>query len=384
MQTPRSTSDARNGDLLRKELQGFHRELPPLYGAGARTIARDRWERIVSSHEIAAGPDEIWQALTDPEKLAEWLVVCKGSLVDQGSDCILDFGDGDFFLARPVEVSAPHHLEWRWRWLGIGPAWSVKWYLEELEGPEPRTRVVVVDEALNPPARTGHYRGEGWPEILENLATYLRTGMSMRWPSRSQSYVLVDLPVTLYAAWDKLFGPTSLKWWLHGFFGQMTPGQSVAVHIGDASGSVELAIEEVLPPAYNVYPSVKFTMKKPSWPAAVPGRIFLEPAGWGQSILQVFQTDWENLGPGHMPAARAIVVGFWAEAFRRAQQLCESEGSPGHASPWVMGDAGASKAVPWTQSAEPIPAGEEPVAVPAGAANADALPEREEAAEWTP
>jgi uncharacterized protein YndB with AHSA1/START domain len=323
-------------DLVVVRPQRLDEELPPLYGRGARTIARDRWERIVSSHRIGASPEAIWSALTDPARVAQWFFACNGSLLDKGVDCVLDFGDGDFFLARPIEVDPPHYLEWRWRWLGIGPAWSVKWYLE---GCEDGTRVVVADEALNPPARTGHYRGEGWPEILGNLATYLRTGMGTRWVSRSQSYVLIDVPGTLYAAWDRLFDPRALKWWLHGFHGEIAPGSSVSIHMGDASGSVELAVEEVVEPSYNVYPAVRFLMKKPRWPMGVPGRLFLEPAGWGRSVLQVFQTDWENLGPALHPSERAVIVSFWAEAFRRAEQLCSSESIPGRASPWVMSEA---------------------------------------------
>jgi uncharacterized protein YndB with AHSA1/START domain len=324
-------------DATRNELEHFERDLPPLYGPGAsaRTIARDRWERIVSSHDIDAPIETVWAALTEPGQMARWFFGANGSLLEPGVDRILDTGDGDFFLTRTLEASPPNYLEWRWRWLGIGPAWSVKWYLENAGG---RTRVVVVDEALNPPARTGHYRGEGWPEILEGLATYLRTGFTTRWRPRSQSFALVELPVTLYAAWDRLFTPESLKWWLHGFTGEVQPGQSVEVHIGDASGSVELAIEHVLYPAYNVYPAVTFSMKKRNWPVEVPGRIFLEPAGWGSSILQVYQTDWEHLGPAYHPTERATIVAYWADAFRRASELCASEGIPGRASPWVTGD----------------------------------------------
>jgi uncharacterized protein YndB with AHSA1/START domain len=322
-------------DAFPANVEQLEEELPRLYSPGARTIARDRWERMVTEHVYPATPEEIWSALTDPAALKEWLVECRGSLERVHSDCVLDFGDGDFFLCRPMAVRRPHYLEWRWRWLGIGPVWSVKWYLKEVEG---GTRVVVVDEALNPPARTGHYRGEGWPEILDMLATYLRTKSSARWGCRSQSFVLVDLPVTLYGAWDRLFSPAGLKWWLHGFHGQLAPGQSVVIHIGDASGSVELSVREVVPPSYNVYPFVAFAMKRPFWPHEVPGRLFLEPAGWGRSILQVYQTDWENLGPALHRAERPLIVSFWSEAMRRASLLCSAQGVPAKASPWVLSE----------------------------------------------
>lgn len=318
-----------------QDLERGENDLPRLYTPGARTMARDRWERIVSSTVIPAPPEEIWRALTDPHALRQWLISCHGSLQDVGRDCILDFEDGDFFLTRPQIVNPPHQLEWVWRWLGIGPAWTVRWGLEPVEG---GTRVTVVDEAFNPPARTGHYRGEGWPEILDILAAFLRTETDYRWPCRSQSYVLTDLPVTIYGAWDRLFSPASLKWWLHVFDREIAKGQTVTIHMGDATGTVEMVIHEVMPPSYNTPPFIAFSCKRPFWPTEVPGRIFLEPAGWGASILQVYQTGWENLGPALQLHERRVIVGFWAEAFRRASQLCTGAGMPVKASPWVLSE----------------------------------------------
>ena len=333
---PHATSAPNWLDLRRpQDLERAEGDLPRLYASGARTMARDRWERIVSSNIIPARPEEIWRALTDPHALRQWLISCHGSLEDVGRDCILDFEDGDFFLTRPQIVNAPHQLEWVWRWLGIGPAWTVRWCLEPVEG---GTRVTVVDEAFNPPARTGHYRGEGWPEILDILAAFLRTETDYRWPCRSQSYVLTELPVTIYGAWDRLFSPAGLKWWLHVFAGEIAKGQTVTIHMGDATGSFEMAIHEVMPPSYNTYPFIVFSCKRPFWPAEVTGRIFLEPAGWGASILQVYQTGWENLGPALQLHERRVIVGFWAEAFRRASQVCAGAGMPGKASPWVLSE----------------------------------------------
>ena len=108
--------------------------------------------------------------------------------------------------------------------------------------------------------------------------------------------------------------------------------------MGDATGTVEMVIHEVMPPNYNVPPFIAFSFKRPFWPTAIPGRIFLEPAGWGASILQVYQTGWENLGPALQLHERRIIVGFLAEAFRRAGQLCAGDGMPRLASPWVLSE----------------------------------------------
>jgi uncharacterized protein YndB with AHSA1/START domain len=311
-------------------------DLPPLFLPGAKTVARDRWERIVTAHDIDAPPADIWRALTDPASVKQWFFTCQGSLEMVGRDCVLDFDDGDYFLCRPMVVQPPHYLEWRWRWLGIGPAWSVKWHLTPTDY---GTKVTVVDEALNPPARTGHYRGEGWPEILDLLGAFVRTGTNYRWPCRSQSYVLSELPVTIYAAWEQLFSDSGLRWWLHGFTGRLAAGDSVNIEMGDATGAVQMVVKEVVPPMYNTFPFVSFSFKRPFWPAEIPGRLFLEPAGWGRSLLQVFQTGWENLGPGLQRKERATIVGFWAEAVKRAMQRCSTPGVPGKASPWVLSEA---------------------------------------------
>lgn len=336
---------AEGGEWLQRQppprLERVEAELPRLYAPGARTIARDRWERIVSSHVIAASREAIWNALTEPDALRQWFLACHGSLRQPGVDCILDFEDGDFFLCRPMAVRPPDYLEWRWRWLGIGPAWTVKWYLQShADG----TRVTVVDEALNPPARTGHYRGEGWPEILDLLAAYLRTKTDYRWPCRSQSYALVDLPMTVYAAWDRIFRADGLRWWLHGFGGSLSPGETLTLEMGDASGSVQLRIDQLVPPAYNTYPFVAYAMRRPFWPCDVSGRLFLEPGGWGTAILQTYQTGWENLGPLLQQRERRVIVGFWAEAFRRAAQMCAGDAAPRRASPWVLSDLEADEA----------------------------------------
>ena len=88
-----------NDWLDRRRPQGLQQNedsLPKLYTSGSRTMARDRWERIVSSTIIPAPAEQIWRALTDPQKLGQWLISCQGSLEHVGQDCILDFEDGDF------------------------------------------------------------------------------------------------------------------------------------------------------------------------------------------------------------------------------------------------------------------------------------------------
>src|SRR5262249_21007591 len=108
-------------------------QLPPLHSSPARPMVRDRWEWLVTRVETSAAPEKVWRALTDPAALRRWLAVCHGSLEQVDQDVTLDFEDGEFFLCRPTVVRGPHHLEYIWRWLGIGQATSVAWHLERCD-----------------------------------------------------------------------------------------------------------------------------------------------------------------------------------------------------------------------------------------------------------
>jgi uncharacterized protein YndB with AHSA1/START domain len=286
-------------------------------------IARDRWERLVTTIEIPARVEEVWQALTDPSALRLWLAVCHGSLDQSERECVLDFEDGEFFLCRPTVITPPNRLQYVWRWLGIGQATSVTWQIEPIGAV---TRVTVTEEAQNPPWDWQTWNGGGWPGILDQLAAYLRTGMEWRWPWRRMGpYAQIELPVPLYEAWDRLFSPNSLKYWLLSTQGSIAAGQSLQIFLGDASGMVEMNVHEVVQPgqsAPSFLPSAAFSLKRQVWATEVGGRIWIEPAGWGRSLFQVFHYNWENLPPGLQLSERRILTSFWAGAMQRALMMC--------------------------------------------------------------
>ncbi len=301
-------------------------EIPPLHLPGGMPVVRDRWERLVTVIDIPAPAGEVWQALTDPDALVKWLALCHGSLEQAGRDCVLDFEDGEFFLCRVKAVEPPHLLQYHWRWLGIGQATLVTW---QLEATPFGTHVTVTEEALNPPWDWQTWNGGGWPGILDQLAAYLRTGMSWRWPWRRMGpYAQVEIPLPLYQAWDQLFSRPALKYWLLASGGELEPGRSMPIFLGDASGMVEMQVREVVQPGQSppsFLPACNFAFRRAVWETEVGGRLWLEPAGWGRSLLQVFHSNWENLPPGLQLSERRIVAGFWAGAMRRALQMCARE-----------------------------------------------------------
>lgn len=305
------------------DFHALDRQIPPLHEPGAWPLVRDRWERLVTTIFIPSPPEEVWKALTDPDSLKLWLAVCRGSLESVGQDCILDFEDGEFFLCRTIEADRPHHLQYFWRWLGIGQASSVSWRLEA-EGAG--TRVTVTEDAKNPPWDWQTWNGGGWPGILDQLAAFLRTGMEWRWPWRRMGpYAQIELPVPMYDAWDKLFSPNALKYWLLSAKGTIEPGQVLPIVLGDASGIVEMAVNEVVLPgqsAPSFLPHVAYSIRRGVWNTEVGGRLWIEPSGWGRSLFQVFHYNWENLPAGLQLSERRLLSSFWAGAMRRALQLC--------------------------------------------------------------
>jgi uncharacterized protein YndB with AHSA1/START domain len=318
----------------------------PALAPGARPIVRDRWERLVTTTMIPAPSERIWHALVDPDELRMWLARCQGSVERVGEDAVLDFEDGEFFLVRTQSVTAPGEdtggpggeLCWVWRWLGIGQPASVTWRLTP--GPDGGTEVTATEEVMNPPADWQTWNGGGWPGILDQLASYLRTGTEWRWPWRRMGpYVQVQLEAPPFEAWDALMSPPAIKFWLQRMAGDIAPGASLTVLMGDASGTIQMAVREAVdagqkPPSFLPY--VEFSLRRGAWGGELGGRLWIEPAGWGRSLLQVFHYGWESLHPG--PALieeRKVLTGFWLGAARRASQLFLRSGMPGGPHSWT-------------------------------------------------
>jgi len=311
------------------ELARAEQELPRLHMPGAYTTVRDRWERLVTTIHLPDSPQDVWRALTDPAALKLWLAVCNSTPERLDRDWMLDFEDGEFFLCHTLEAHAPQRLQYLWRWLGIGQATVVTWVITPAEG---HTQIIVTEEAINPPWDWQSWNGGGWPGILDQLAAYLRTGTEWRWPWRRMGpYAQIELPVSFYEGWDRLFNPAGLRFWLQVMQGDLAPAASMTILMGDASGSVELAVREIVLPgqsAPSFLPHLDFALKRPVWGTEVGGRLWMEPAGWERSLLQVVHYNWENLPPALQLSERKILASFWAGAARRASLMCGGAAPP--------------------------------------------------------
>jgi uncharacterized protein YndB with AHSA1/START domain len=128
-------------------------------GAGdARAV---RFERRLSHP-----PEEVWAALTEPRRIAEWLTkaTCEPR---QDGEVVLDFGPGNVVTGRITIWEPPRSLSYGWRFPD-GHGSRVSWTLEaDGEG----TRLTLVHELL----RAGEASGDaaGWHTYLERLAGHL-------------------------------------------------------------------------------------------------------------------------------------------------------------------------------------------------------------------
>lgn len=310
-------------------------DFPPLGTSGAHPVAHHRWEELVSDIHIRGHSlDDVWRSLTDPYVVAQWLAEADEFWAVPGRESTLDFEDGEFFWCRTTVTEPPHEgralLEHLWRWVGVGPASTVRWELAQMDGPVVRVR--VVERATNPPSDWRSWNGMGWPGILDQLAEHLRTGRRRRWTWRRMGpYVQTELPVGTFEAWSALTGVPALQFWLGRSSGTLDPGGEVDFTLGDASGVARITVVEHVE-ANQSFPSfqprLEFRLSRPGWPGPLTCHLWIEPAGLGRSILQIFHSGWEQWGPlEHAPVDRELLVTFWTSAFQRLATLLG--GGPG-------------------------------------------------------
>ncbi|MFC3448571.1 SRPBCC domain-containing protein [Amycolatopsis speibonae] len=313
----------------------------PLAGA-AYPMVQDRWERLVSQVSIPEPAPRVWEALTDPGRVREWLAVCHGDWAVRGRESTLDFEDGEFFYcstSRSVPPTAHRSgvLEYLWRWVGLGPASRVTWTVAG--GPD-GTTVTVTEEATNPPSDWRSWNGMGWPGILDQFARHLRTGTNTRWPWRRMGpYLQIPLPTMPFQAWEALTSPGAVKHWLQRKSGSLAVDDPMTVVMGDASGTIRLRVTKSIDtgqefPSY--LPRIEFELSRPYWTEALGGVLWIEPAGLGASLLQVFHYDWERLGIPDPVTERKLLCEFWINAAARGQQLFAPQGPPAGPHGWSM------------------------------------------------
>ena len=130
---------------------------------------------IVLEFETAASPAEVWAALTEPDRIAEWLTDAS-PLGQVGSEYRLDFGDGSVVEGVVTALEPGRRFAYTWAWTdGDGRQETlVTWSVEPR--PNGRARVSLehdgwAEAGIDEAARDDH---EGyWSGYLDDLVEIL-------------------------------------------------------------------------------------------------------------------------------------------------------------------------------------------------------------------
>ncbi len=124
--------------------------------------------------EVAAPPERVWQALTDPAPMNQWLAKaaevepCVGGAYTLGWTSGRDLTERTAGPSRIVEIDPPRLLVHDWSYVGE-PASQVRW---ELTPTAAGTRVRLIHRPIQPGAvRDGYV--QGWAAFLVRLHNYL-------------------------------------------------------------------------------------------------------------------------------------------------------------------------------------------------------------------
>jgi uncharacterized protein YndB with AHSA1/START domain len=137
--------------------------------------------RHVFRIHIRATPEEVWQAITDPEFTRQYFHhTAFESTLEPGSPMRFVMADGtDAVVGEIEEVDPPHRLVMTWRALydaamADEPSSRVEWQLDD--GGEGVTQVTTIHRDLAMSPVTSVSVGTGWIWILDSMKSLLETG----------------------------------------------------------------------------------------------------------------------------------------------------------------------------------------------------------------
>lgn len=133
---------------------------------------------VVAQQHIPLPVHEVWDHLTRPELLAKWFA--DSAALAPGDPVHMDFGDGDFLYGRVVEWDPGIILGLRWRFIGHGPEYDVRYsMLRRKNG----TELTVQDRGAITQEEAECLR-VGWAEFLFRLNKVVVKGTNARFSWR--------------------------------------------------------------------------------------------------------------------------------------------------------------------------------------------------------
>jgi uncharacterized protein YndB with AHSA1/START domain len=129
---------------------------------------------VVAQRQIPTPVEKVWDYLTKPELMAKWFADTSHFAPD--APVRLDFGDGDFFSGRVVEWDPGIILGLRWKFVGCGPEYEVRFsLLRRKQGTELTVQdrgAITVEEA--------ECLRVGWSEFLLRFEKSILKNVSTR------------------------------------------------------------------------------------------------------------------------------------------------------------------------------------------------------------
>jgi uncharacterized protein YndB with AHSA1/START domain len=130
---------------------------------------------VTRSVELDAAPAAVWDALTEPALLAEWLADEVEIEAEPGGEIVCRFADGEERRGEVELVEEAERLAWSWHREGAGPS-RVELILDAVAD---RTRLTVTEtaplEASGPLLLAGSPMGSlrATPALLPHAATWV-------------------------------------------------------------------------------------------------------------------------------------------------------------------------------------------------------------------
>ncbi|HVL86566.1 MAG TPA: SRPBCC domain-containing protein [Candidatus Thermoplasmatota archaeon] len=128
--------------------------------------------QVQKTIEVAATPEEVWDALVNPKKLSAWLE-CEagfrrhGTAVHAGDSFRLDWGEEWVATGEVVDAKPGARLVTTWEWEGDDEETEVVY---ELAKTPKGTRLSLTHRGFED-EETAEEHGDNWEAYLANLAT---------------------------------------------------------------------------------------------------------------------------------------------------------------------------------------------------------------------
>ncbi len=137
-------------------------------------------DAIERTLELAASPERVWQAITDPAELSRWFGHEVELELQPGGAGWFGWPHDGRFHARVELVDAPNRLTWRWARdrdtpVDAGPSTVVEWTLTRRA--DGGTTLSLRETGFVRPEDRAE-NDEGWTEELTELESYMRTADS--------------------------------------------------------------------------------------------------------------------------------------------------------------------------------------------------------------